>query len=90
VTGIVFLDENGNGLRDAAEPGIPQVHVSDGEAIALTNETGAYALNVRTDIPAAVFVVNPDGYTYSGGFYTQVSADFLEGYFNLPAPSEPL
>ncbi len=28
-SGVVFEDLNGNGIRDASEPGIPRVRVSD-------------------------------------------------------------
>jgi photosystem II stability/assembly factor-like uncharacterized protein len=60
ISGVVFNDLNGNGVRDAGEPGIGGVQLTlTGQAVisALTDSTGAYAVHV------------------GDGFYTVTSAD---------------
>ena len=42
VAGHVFLDLNGNGVRDAEEPGLPHVRVQVGPSGALSDSSGAY------------------------------------------------
>lgn len=44
VSGTVFLDRNGNGRRDAGEPGVSGVAVSNQDAVTLTDASGHYAL----------------------------------------------
>ncbi|WP_152966722.1 PQQ-binding-like beta-propeller repeat protein [Sporosarcina globispora] len=65
VKGVVFVDKNENGTRDPNENGIPNVSVSDGKNITVTDEQGNYALTTsaerrQTDI---VFVTVPSGYS---------------------------
>jgi hypothetical protein len=57
ITGVVYADRNGNGVRDPGEPGVAQVRVSDGRAVVLTDRAGRYCLP-RTDAPF-VFVIKP-------------------------------
>lgn len=75
VTGLVFLDLDSNGVRDAAEPGIPGVSVllttSTGQVITgVTDANGVYSfLNASTG-PATVDVVNstlPPGLSQTAG-----------------------
>jgi hypothetical protein len=56
-SGSVFLDEDGDGRRDAGEPGIANVAVSNGRDIARTDRDGFYQLPVSDD--TIVFVVQP-------------------------------
>lgn len=58
--GHVFDDRNGNGRRDADEPGIPEVGVSNGRDIVLTDADGAYELAVTDD--TIIFVLKPRGW----------------------------
>lgn len=58
--GIVFHDLNANSLRDADEPGLPDVRVSNGARIVLTDADGAYELPVSGD--ADIFVIKPSGW----------------------------
>lgn len=58
--GIVFEDRNGNHQRDAAEPGVASVKVSDGVEIAITDAHGGYRL-AQVDGRTA-FVIKPAGY----------------------------
>lgn len=72
VSGAVFDDGNGNGVRDAGEPGLPGVVVSDGAAVVATGADGSYAL------PAVaarhVFVVTPGDRRAAFGWYHAAAA----------------
>src|SRR5690606_2273254 len=59
-TGTVFNDLNQNGKQDRREAGIPNVAVSNGEDVVLTDAKGKYELPVGED--NIVFVVKPSGY----------------------------
>jgi len=65
LSGVVFVDQNSNGRRDAAEPGLAGVLVSSGTAVVSTDKAGRYSLPVRER--SAVFVVKPPGYTLPRG-----------------------
>ncbi len=58
--GQVFEDRNGNGIRDAGEPGLSGIKVSNGIDLAVTDAQGEY------DLPyvdgRSLFVVKPAGY----------------------------
>lgn len=58
--GVVFHDLNANGKRDAEEPGLPGVRVSNGVDIVKTDDAGRYEIEVDDD--AIVFVVKPRNY----------------------------
>jgi hypothetical protein len=58
--GTVYLDTNGNGVRDAGERGLVNVGVSNGSAIVRTDTSGNYALDVADG--QTVFVIKPAGY----------------------------
>ena len=60
VSGVVFDDQNRNGRRDAGEPGIAGVKVSNGREVVLSRRDGSYTLPVRDDM--AVMVIQPSGY----------------------------
>jgi hypothetical protein len=59
-TGFVFDDRNGNGVRDAGEPGLASIAVSNGVDVALTDATGAYSIANRPG--ARIFVIKPRGW----------------------------
>lgn len=59
--GTVYLDSNGNGQRDPGEKGIPEVPVSNGRDVELTDESGQYALSIDED-GGTIFVIKPAGY----------------------------
>jgi hypothetical protein len=63
--GTVYLDTNGNGVRDAGERGIAGIAVSNGSAIVRTDTAGKYALDVADG--QTVFVVKPAGYALPRG-----------------------
>ena len=58
--GVVYLDQNGNERRDANEPGLSGIRVSNGEQIVATNARGEYQLPVTDD--TVLFVIKPRGY----------------------------
>ena len=58
--GTVFEDADGNGIRDAGEPGIAEVCVSNGRDVVRTAPDGGWALSVSDD--TALFVIKPAGY----------------------------
>src|SRR5690554_4169102 len=82
--GHVFDDQNRNGVRDANEPGIPRVAVSNGEAVVLTDADGYYELPISAD--SIVFVIKPRDWM------TPVNAEQLPQfhYIHKPAGSPEL
>lgn len=59
--GYVFEDQNGNGQRDAGEPGLSGVGVSNGREVVLTDQEGRYQLPVECS-GSTLFVIKPSGY----------------------------
>ncbi|PWG78179.1 calcineurin-like phosphoesterase C-terminal domain-containing protein [Pararcticibacter amylolyticus] len=60
VTGFVYKDNDGNGLRSKNEPGIAGVPVSNGKDVAVTDKKGRYELPIDDD--DIIFVIKPSGY----------------------------
>jgi len=81
--GVVFEDLDGDGARDADEPGLAGVRVSNGLAVVATDDQGRYELPV--DDETIVFVTKPDG------FATPLGADNLPRFYHVhqPAGSPP-
>ena len=79
VTGIVFVDANANGKRDAGEKGLAGVGVTDGVSIIESDEGGSYSIEIRPDptipwTPArTVSVCWPDGYWPVGRHWRRLS-----------------
>jgi Icc-related predicted phosphoesterase len=71
VSGHVFVDRNGNGIRDDNEPGIAGVAVSDQVNVVQTNAGGIYEL---TGIPGYdfVFISVPSGYKLQKSFWQKI------------------
>ncbi|MBP6534347.1 MAG: calcineurin-like phosphoesterase family protein [Arenimonas sp.] len=57
----VFLDGNRNGQRDGREHGLPDVRVSDGERMVITDRNGIYSLTAEPG--KTLFVIKPAGYS---------------------------
>lgn len=66
--GRVFLDGNGNGVADAAEPGIAGVAVSDGVQVVDTDAQGRYRLDT-VDPDACVWISVPRDHAAPGPFW---------------------
>ncbi|MGY1520212.1 calcineurin-like phosphoesterase C-terminal domain-containing protein [Luteimonas sp. A482] len=63
--GVVFEDVDGDGRRDAGEPALPGVRVSNGVEIVSSDVEGRWRLPPRADAP--VFVIKPAGYAVASG-----------------------
>jgi len=66
VKGIVFEDRNVNGIQDIGEMGLPDILVSNGLKITVTDETGSYLLPREGHF---VFITTPSDYTPTASWY---------------------
>ncbi|MEO7962857.1 MAG: metallophosphoesterase, partial [Gemmatimonadaceae bacterium] len=73
VSGTVFVDRNGNGTRDATEPGLRGVAVSDQDHVVTTDNNGHYTIDAAGG-SGIVFVSVPDGYRSKGVFFRAIGA----------------
>lgn len=78
-TGYVFLDANGNGVRDVGERGLPEVPVSNGREVVVTDADGMYELLIDDD--SIMFVVKPRNYM------PPVNEDNLPQFYYVHKPS---
>jgi hypothetical protein len=67
VTGIVFIDENQNGVLDSTEGRLPNVSVTNGVDVVVTDQEGKYVLPVEDD--NIIAVIKPSGFGYSVNEY---------------------
>ena len=58
--GYVFADDNNNGIKNKKEKGIPNIAVSNGTDVVLTDSDGKYSLPIADD--NIIFVIKPAGY----------------------------
>ena len=70
VTGVAFVDTNGNGVRDSGERGLAGVAVSNQADVAATDASGAFQL--PRGAHGIVFVSAPYGYRAVGPFWRSV------------------
>jgi Icc protein len=73
LSGVVFLDSNGNGVRDDDEAGLPDVRITNGIEVQTTGADGRYAFSETAD--GFVRITRPDGFACSQ-WYRRVSGDF--------------
>ncbi len=66
VKGIVFEDHNANGIQDIGEMGLPDILVSNGLTITVTDESGCYLLPREGHF---VFITTPSDYTPTASWY---------------------
>jgi hypothetical protein len=83
IRGVVFVDANGNGVRDAGEHGVAGVAVSNQDAVVTSDASGAFHLP-RTS-SRIVFVSVPDGYRSLGRFWRAVADTTTSVAFPLAA-----
>lgn len=76
--GIVFHDENQNGVRDEGEEGIGEIRVSNGREIVTTDDRGRYELPVDDD--TILFVIKPRDWM------TPVDEDQLPQFYYIHKP----
>ena len=77
--GLVYLDANANGVRDAGERGLPDIRVSNGRDIVRTDREGRYEVGVDDD--DIVFVIKPRGYM------TAIDEDNLPRFYYIHKPA---
>lgn len=87
VTGVVFIDQNANGLRDPGEPGLGGVVVSDQADVVKTSVDGSFRIEGNGGF-GIVFVSVPDGYRAVGNFWRPV--DSLSAARPLLFPMAPV
>ena len=69
VKGIVFEDRNVNGIQDVGEIGLPDILVSNGLTITITDESGSYLLPREGHF---VFITTPSDYTPTASWYKKL------------------
>ena len=72
VTGVVFEDTNGNGIRDSGERGIANVAVSNQDTVVVTDASGSFRMTPRGS--GVVFVSTPNEYRAVGAFWRDANA----------------
>ena len=65
--GVVYADANANGKRDASEPGVSGVIVSNQRDVVVTDSLGRF--EIPTGTTGIVFVSVPDGFRSSDAFW---------------------
>ncbi|MCC6241841.1 MAG: metallophosphoesterase [Gemmatimonadaceae bacterium] len=86
-SGTVFVDSNGNGVRDRAEVGVVGVAVSNQESVVLTDRDGRYTLSGRGQ--GQIFVSLPRGYRSASWWKSADSVapvDFALTLWREPVP----
>jgi hypothetical protein len=72
VTGVVFVDRNGNGTRDPGEPGLGGVALSDQVSVTLSDSAGRFSLDAAGY--GLVSITQPNGYLVRGPFWRKAEA----------------
>ncbi|MFC0677869.1 calcineurin-like phosphoesterase C-terminal domain-containing protein [Lysobacter korlensis] len=80
LTGTVFEDRDGDGVRDAREPGLPRVLVSDGVELVRTGTGGEYRLPAASERP--VFVIKPPTHSFA------VAGPVGPGFWQMPSDAQ--
>jgi hypothetical protein len=70
VSGVTFIDANGNGIHDSGERGLANVTVSNQDAVVATDASGVYRLPRGAN--GVLFVSVPDGYRTVGAFWRRM------------------
>jgi hypothetical protein len=76
--GSVYHDKNGNEVRDAGEPGLAGIQVSNGREVVATGPDGSWELPASDD--TIFFVIKPRGWM------TPVDEDNVPRYFYIHKP----
>lgn len=64
--GIVFEDHNANGIQDIGEMGLPDILISNGLTVTVTDETGSYLLPKEGYF---IFITTPSNYISTTPWY---------------------
>lgn len=73
IAGMVYVDQNANGLRDPGEPGLGGVAVSNQADVVKTSSDGSFLIEGSSGF-GVVFVSVPDGYRAVGSFWRRVDS----------------
>jgi Calcineurin-like phosphoesterase len=84
VSGLVFEDRNGNGLRDAGERGLAGVTVSDQEQVTRTDAEGRWSLAAGGH--GAVFVVVPRAHRATSPWWRRADDPAPIAFALAPSP----
>jgi predicted phosphodiesterase len=76
--GYVFHDLNANGKKEAEEPGLPNMLVSNGQEVVRTDENGRYELPVSEGM--GIFIIKP------AGFQVPLNSNYLPQYYQWHLP----
>lgn len=76
VSGVVFQDDNRNGVRDPGESGMPGVAVSDQVQVVNTDASGRFTIAARGY--GVVFVSQPEGYLVNGPFWRSAASGAVD------------
>lgn len=79
--GVVYVDANANGTRDASERGVSGVMVSNQRDVVVTDSLGLYVIPSGTT--GLLFVSVPDGFRSSGPFWRATTASPASVDFGL-------
>lgn len=80
--GYVFDDSNKNGKKERREKGLPNVAVSNGKEVVLTDHTGRYQLPVGND--NILFVIKPAGYEFPLNEFNQPRSFYIHKPLGSP------
>jgi predicted MPP superfamily phosphohydrolase len=83
VSGIVFIDINGNGIKDAYEKGIKGVAVSDQVHVTRTDNSGHYKIG-DPEGKGFVYVSMPSGYASSKNFWQPIDLKIPTQQIDFP------
>lgn len=85
VDGVVYLDANGNGQREAGESGVAGVAVSNQRDVVLTGADGAFQL--ASPGSGVAFVSVPDGHRATRAFWAPAARGLAFGLARDTAPA---
>lgn len=84
VAGLIFADRNANGVRDAGEPGVGGVAVSDQVTVTVSGPDGRFQLSAAGY--GLIYVVQPDGYLVQGTFWRRAEPGREVAFGLVPVP----
>jgi hypothetical protein len=82
LSGVVFVDINGNGIRDANEQGLKGVSVSDQINVVSTDQNGFYLIPNSRGY-GFVFISTPNGYRLMRPFYHKVDVNGINAHVDF-------
>ncbi|HEY3434517.1 MAG TPA: metallophosphoesterase [Solirubrobacterales bacterium] len=86
LSGVVFLDQNGNGVRDAGETGVGGARVSDQRHTVLSGADGRWTIAARGGY-GLVNVGAPAGHRVAGAFWKWIDAGGPLDFALVTAPN---